>query len=618
MAIRRSSFRFRLPWSQDEPPSEPSTRPNASTTLPPATSTTNLSTDETPTSNKPPDPTKSTTPGIPTSPTQAGTKNNQHPNTSISPPRPIATNTSLTGETQIPFQPSNMNSTSTNSPARPTSQTTTSNPTTPKIGQKPPFRPAGTAPSPKNRASRNESQSSSPLQATNKSRILSPLASPSDTSTKSRLSQSLSSSRLTPQSPATTPTSSPARKAPQVLSTKASQESSDSPSVVKTQMQEKNQAATLPSSPPKSLQEISGPSSKSTQAQSTILDKKEPTEQMKLQTKEVTMSDAVSEAKVSFTDKTMQPTEVLVLKSTMTGTTEGPSEKSRSSSITGESKLLKESASNIQEIKEMDHEAIGKDYGAGEQVQQKQAYMVKQEEATKDHSLVNPVPKGRQTRASASQTRNKIISTGSSQKTAVYSEPHIPLHKEIKDNISKVLNRVAVGGGKQETAGKTPVNVITLAGDNRGASMQLGSDSSTKGGRIHIHRGYKINPDESADATTDGEGRRSKDAQAIEDQTVAAYVNCNVQGINNSISYNSSITERNPGVHMSIPRVPSEPVHSTRLFEAHKAEFSVTPARTIKRRCLRGLFLESSDSDPDKPRRHGCRVGCNDKKKITR
>ncbi|XP_055823605.1 uncharacterized protein LOC129892086 [Solanum dulcamara] len=611
MAIRRSSFLFRLPWSQDEP----STRPIASTTLLPATSTTNLSTDETPTSNKPPDPTKNTTPGIPTSPTQAGTKSNQHPNTSISPPRPIATSTSLTGETQIPFQPSNMNSTSTNSPARPKSQTTTSNPTTPKISQKPPFRPAGTAPSPKNRASRNESQSSSSHQATNKSRILSPLASPSDTSTKSRLSQSLSSSRLTPQSPATTSTSSPARKAPQVLSTKASQESSDSPSVVKTQMQEKNQAATLPSSPPKSLQEISGPSSKSPQAQSTILDKKEPTEQMKLQTKEVTMSDAVSEAKVSFTDKTMQPTEVSVLKSTMTGTTEGPSEKSRSSSISGESKLLKESASNIQEIKEMDHEAIGKDYGAGEQVQQKQAYMVKQEEATKDHSLVNPVSKGRQTRASASQTRNKIISTGSSQKTAVYSEPHIPLHKEIKDNISKVLNRVAVGGGKQETAGKTPVNVITLAGDNRGASMQLGSDSSTKGGRIYIHRGYKINPDESADATTDGEGRRSKDEQSIDDQTVAAYVNCNVQGINNSISYNSSITERNPGVRMSIPRVPSEPVHSTRLFDAHKAEFSFTPARTIKRRCLRGLFLESSDSDPDKPRRHGCRFGCNDKKK---
>lgn len=58
--------------------------------------------------------------------------------------------------------------------------------------------------------------------------------------------------------------------------------------------------------------------------------------------------------------------------------------------------------------------------------------------------------------------------------------------------------------------------------------------------------------------------------------------------------------------------MPSETVQPTRLFEA---ECSVIPARTIKRRCLRGLFLESSDSDQDKPCRHGCRVGCNDKKK---
>ncbi|KAJ8531962.1 hypothetical protein K7X08_011885 [Anisodus acutangulus] len=131
-------------------------------------------------------------------------------------------------------------------------------------------------------------------------------------------------------------------------------------------------------------------------------------------------------------------------------------------------------------------------------------------------------------RASSSQTRNKTIATGSSQKTAVSSEPHIPLQKEINDNISKVLNRVAVGDDTQET-GKTPVNVITLTGDNKGSSMQLGPDSSTKGGRIHIHRGYKINPEESGDATTDGDGsskrRRWKDGwdSTILDPDVVKY-----------------------------------------------------------------------------------------------
>lgn len=41
----------------------------------------------------------------------------------------------------------------------------------------------------------------------------------------------------------------------------------------------------------------------------------------------------------------------------------------------------------------------------------------------------------------------------------------------------------------------------------------------------------------------------------------------------------------------------------------------------VKRRCLRGLFLESSDSDPDdcsKPQRHGCRVGYSKKGKDNR
>ncbi|XP_075093039.1 uncharacterized protein LOC107818539 isoform X1 [Nicotiana tabacum] len=636
MAARRSSFRFRLPWSQDEPAppptpaTQPSTRPNAGTAPSPATrpaagsqpaartNTSNLSKAETPTSNQPPNPTRNATPSIPTSPTKAGTQdNNQLPNTktsttptpSLSPPRPIESSTPSTcqspatpttagssTEARTPTQASNMSSTSTNSPVRPTSQTTTSNPTTPKVAQRPPFRPAGAAPTPKNRASKNESQPSSPSQATNKPRITSQPASPSGAANRSRVSQSPSPSRSAPQSPAMTPTSSPTRKAPHVLSSKAGQESSNSLSVVKSQMQEKNQETTLPTSPPQSLQEISKPSSKSIEAD------KEPTEQMELRTKKETKSDADSEAKIKFTDKAMKPSEESVPKSTITGITKGPSEKSDSSSISGEPKMLKESDTNNQETKEVMQESRRKDYGAGERTPEVQS---KQEGSSKDQILKNSGSNGRQTRTTTTQPRNKTAVSGSSQKTAVSNEAHIPIHKEIKDNISKVLNRV----GTQKT-GKTAVNVITLAGDNRGASMQLGSDSSTKGGRIHIHRGYKINPNESADATTDGEGS----SKTKEDQTLAAYINCNVQGINNSIVFNSSITERDPGVHMSIPRMPSEPVHSS-LFEAHKAEFSVTPARTIRRRCLRGLFLESSDSDPDKPRRHGCRVGCNEKKK---
>ena len=84
------------------------------------------------------------------------------------------------------------------------------------------------------------------------------------------------------------------------------------------------------------------------------------------------------------------------------------------------------------------------------------------------------------------------------------------------------------------------------------------------------------------------------------------------------------MTERNPGVHMVHYRNPIEPVMQRKEKEnlqTHKAEVTSTPAErlayapTIRRRCLRGLLMESSDSDPEKPRRHGCKVGCTQNRK---
>ncbi|KAK6131206.1 hypothetical protein DH2020_035050 [Rehmannia glutinosa] len=199
--------------------------------------------------------------------------------------------------------------------------------------------------------------------------------------------------------------------------------------------------------------------------------------------------------------------------------------------------------------------------------------------------------------------------------------------KEIMDDISTIVNQTAIGGTKNAIYDRH-VSIITLAGENRGASMQMGYNSS-KG--VHIHRGYKIKPDENAEATTDGEGsfkgKQSEDAKATEDQPTEAYVNNNAQGINNSIVFNASIAERNPGVHMVVTHVPKEPIQSsekTSPLETRKAEFNMSRAEkltyepTVRRRCLKGLLLETSDSDPEnpeKPRRHGCRVGCQRKEK---
>lgn len=108
---------------------------------------------------------------------------------------------------------------------------------------------------------------------------------------------------------------------------------------------------------------------------------------------------------------------------------------------------------------------------------------------------------------------------------------------------------MAVGEGKQNLE-EGPASVIKLAGDNRGASM-------------HIGRGYKLNPDESADAEGNSEGRRQKDARTMEDQEIEAYLNCNVQGMNNSITFDSVIEAKNAGIHILFLRMPSEPIRSS-------------------------------------------------------
>lgn len=124
---------------------------------------------------------------------------------------------------------------------------------------------------------------------------------------------------------------------------------------------------------------------------------------------------------------------------------------------------------------------------------------------------------------------------------------------------------------------------------------------------------YKVNPDEIADTTsTDGE-ESSKENEMEND----SYINCNIQGINNSMLFNCSITERNPGVHLASICDPDN-VKKRKRKKMNKVKVNIPQSQssTIRKRCLRGLFMESSDSesnDPQKPRRHGCRHVCGEK-----
>lgn len=223
---------------------------------------------------------------------------------------------------------------------------------------------------------------------------------------------------------------------------------------------------------------------------------------------------------------------------------------------------------------------------------------------------------------------------GSSSSPSIGQEPS--LQKGIKEDVTKLVQKLTTGQPTKPELGQLPVHVITLAGENQGASMQLSSESSYREeGPVHIHRGYKTDPEESMDPTTDeGEQVATPGEDAAlpstgEDPTPETYINSNVQGINNSVMFEGSMTERNPGVHVAMlakekaELLPDEG-GKEELTDTRRSEFSPTPAErltyqpVIRRRCLRGLFMESSDTDTDdpaKPRRHGCRYGCGEKSK---
>ncbi|XP_061353347.1 uncharacterized protein LOC133298127 [Gastrolobium bilobum] len=193
------------------------------------------------------------------------------------------------------------------------------------------------------------------------------------------------------------------------------------------------------------------------------------------------------------------------------------------------------------------------------------------------------------------------------------------LAKGIKDDISKFVHKLASVHPAQPMDEK-PFSVITLTGDNRGATMHVGSESTKKEGSIHIQRAYKTDPEESTEVTTDAEENTEEDSHNSTEQGEVgkAYVNSNIQSINNSVMFHGSITERDPGVEVTLPQNPIK-LDDEPALETHRTEFNISRAQKssyqpmVQRRCLRGLFLEPSDSDPenpDKPRRHGCKFSC--------
>lgn len=101
------------------------------------------------------------------------------------------------------------------------------------------------------------------------------------------------------------------------------------------------------------------------------------------------------------------------------------------------------------------------------------------------------------------------------------------------------------------------VKFITIAGENRGAIMEL--IRSPKSGRFLHSRGNVSDGNESGSSSSSGvEGKQKMKDKALKSKAspTIAFMNSNVQGINNSIIFNSSCTTHDPGIHLSLSRKP--------------------------------------------------------------
>ncbi|PSR99668.1 Sterile alpha motif domain-containing protein [Actinidia chinensis var. chinensis] len=509
-------------------------------------------------------------------------------------PRPRRRSRTPTAPTPTPTTP-----TPTSESRAPTQPTTT----TP--AQRPPFRPPGLAPAqppppPQPQASaKTESQPSSPSSATTRSRVSSQPPSPSRAGIQSRGAKADRQPLSTSGTVAETQTASQTAPQPQTPPKSASLPSS--PSLTPAQAQSAAEAVTQPPLPSEELQAATQeegveppPGSPHSQTSSQITFQPNETPAQPSEASRPVTASAALQAHAP----TQKPNSSLV-----SAETKPLQESDGNPEKTPEQKEIMQERGNKQKINDVTEEpkqrtitelptaALGskvptKMHHEFDEEQQKKL-LEKEEVISRKETIATSSYNGEQTKTVFSQQRDKNTVSESHHKPIMTGGEQAPLHEEIRGIISKFVHKMATQQPNQPLD-ESPVSFITLADENRGALMLLGSESAKRERAIHIRRDYKVNLDESNEATTDGEGsskgRSTKDSKTEEDQASKAYINSNVQGINNTIVFDSSITKRNPGVKLVHSRNLPEPVEPNgrrESLEIHKAEFNVTRAQRL-------------------------------------
>lgn len=98
-------------------------------------------------------------------------------------------------------------------------------------------------------------------------------------------------------------------------------------------------------------------------------------------------------------------------------------------------------------------------------------------------------------------------------------------------------------------------SVLTLAGENKGAIMELSPSRKTYSPRSLQNKGSPKSWSSEDDGEKSGsESGRKGDKMQNKSLPMTAFMNSNVQGINNSILHNASCTHHDPGVHLVFSR----------------------------------------------------------------
>jgi len=168
----------------------------------------------------------------------------------------------------------------------------------------------------------------------------------------------------------------------------------------------------------------------------------------------------------------------------------------------------------------------------------KDEHKSKDKEKEKDHK-----EKKDESKSKEKEEKEKKHHAGEDGKHKEAKDEHGKLHREIKAGVADMVHKASGAAGTGHAAG-SGTSVITLAGENKGASMNVGGGKSKNGGEWHGGHGYRL--DGGSGSGNDGKKAAGKAGM------MTALINSNVQVINNSLLLQSSCNGGDPGVHLKL------------------------------------------------------------------